>query len=196
MHLRQKIILVGGILVIALFVASQMARRQSEVRELPRIATLPAFALTDQFGTAVSEADLSGRIVLVDFVFTHCQGPCPLLTERLGYFVNEFSGTRKFAAVSVTTDPERDTPDVLRAYAPNAPQGIWYFLTGAKSAIEKLMIEGFMIGTYADPAIHSTRLVLVDDKLTIRAYYEGTDTTQLKLIRNDIKRLLRESHRD
>jgi protein SCO1/2 len=190
----RKAIVIGAVLVLVMFVAAQIYRQSHTTHTLPIIAKLPPFSLLDQDGKEISEASLKGKVHLVNFIFTHCQGPCPLLTERMAYYVADFSGSKRFAGVSISTDPERDTPERLKKIYPNAPSGIWYFLTGKKADIDKLMIEGFKIGTYEDPAMHSTRFVLVDEDLNIRAYYEGTDGAQLRLIRDDIRRLLREKH--
>ena len=94
----------------------------------------PELGLPDQDGQSVSWADLRGHSVLVDFVYTHCPGPCPILTgvhaevqRRLPPELRE-----RVRFVSVTLDPERDTPEALRAYARarGADLATWSFLSG------------------------------------------------------------------
>ncbi len=104
---------------------------------------VPEFSLTDQDGRTRSLAELRGRFVLVDFVYTHCPGPCPIQTgihvdaqRRLAPALRE--ATR---FVSISLDPERDTPERLRAYAEKRGADLagWSFLTGPPEAVDGLL---------------------------------------------------------
>jgi len=94
----------------------------------------PELGLVDQDGRRVAWADLAGRSVLVDFVYTSCPGPCPILTgvhaevqRRLPAALRE-----RVRFVSLSLDPERDTPEALRSYARarGADLATWSFLSG------------------------------------------------------------------
>src|SRR5258708_6275315 len=85
---------------------------------LPRIGAAPALTLTRQDGAPLSLSDLRGKVVLLTFIYTSCTDTCPLLTgkmaglqEKLG---PDFGSRVQF--LSITVDPERDTPDILHAY--------------------------------------------------------------------------------
>src|SRR5215208_2688366 len=104
---------------------------------LPRIGAAPALTLTRQDGAPLSLIDLRGKVVLLTFIYTSCTDTCPLLTgklaslqERLG---PDFGSHVHF--LSITVDPERDTPDVLRAYGQRfrADPAGWAFLTGRQT---------------------------------------------------------------
>jgi len=101
------------------------------------------FRLLDQDGQPQSLEALRGKFVILDFIFTHCPGPCPILTatkrrvqERLDPALRE---STHFLSVSV--DPQRDRPEVLRAYA--EARGIdlsnWSFLTGARAEVDAVL---------------------------------------------------------
>ena len=123
------------VLVALLVSAANMPPRQS----LPQIAPAPEFALTSQDGGEVKLADLRGKVVAVTFIFTRCTDTCPVLTPMMS-FVQDRLGSdfgAKIAFVSITVDPERDTPEVLKEYgeAFGANFAGWFFLTGSPSAI-------------------------------------------------------------
>lgn len=95
----------------------------------------PDFLLTDQDAQPFGLSDMRGKVVLLDFIFTHCPGPCPMLSTKFSHVqrrLGERLGTQVML-VSVTIDPRRDTPGVLKAYAERyrADLSGWKFLTGS-----------------------------------------------------------------
>jgi protein SCO1 len=146
---------------------------------LPKIAPAPEFALTSQDGTRVTLADFRGKVVAVTFIFTLCTATCPVLTpmmssvqDRLGH---DF-GT-KIAFASITIDPERDTPEVLKMYAQafGANLAGWSFLTGNPDAIQDVMRR---YGVYASKAEggevdHTFLTSVVDPNGILRVQYLG-----------------------
>jgi protein SCO1/2 len=99
----------------------------------------PAFALRDPSGAEVSLAGLAGKIVVLDFIYTACPGPCPILTAKLVELQRALPPdlAQKVHFVSITLDPVRDTPEVLRAYGEErgADLARWSFLTGPPEAL-------------------------------------------------------------
>lgn len=146
----------------------------------PVLYSLPDFSLTERSGKRVSLADLRGQVWIADFIFTNCGGPCPLMTRRMRdlHTVLEAEGIRDVRTVSISVDPERDTPDVLREYADvfDVKDRDWLFLTGDQKQIFDLSIGGFKLpaseGSASQEAEHSPRFVLVDQQGRIRRYYE------------------------
>src|SRR6476619_4077644 len=110
----------------------------SQEQPLPKIAPAPDFTLTSQDGAQVSLADFRGKVVAVTFIYTLCTATCPVLTPMMS-FVQDRLGSDfgpKIAFVSITVDPERDTPQVLKEYAQafDANLAGWAFLTGTPDA--------------------------------------------------------------
>jgi protein SCO1/2 len=167
--------------------------------ELPVLGTLPAFELVERGGQRVSRESLEGKVWVADFVFTHCAGPCPLISAKMSRLqdrVRELGGVR---LVSFTVDPERDTPEVLAEYAQHyrADPELWLFLTGPKEPLYRLVSEGFHLAV-DDGAMqgglitHSTRFVLVDQQSRIRGYYDGAEPGTAEALLPDIRALLSE----
>jgi len=114
----------------------------------------PPFRLTDQAGHPLSLGDLRGKVVLLDFVYTHCPGPCPILTglhadlqRSLGRDLGE-----RVRFVSITLDPAQDTPEVLAAYARarGADLATWAFLTGPSAEVADV-VKRYGVGTLRRP---------------------------------------------
>ena len=164
--------------------------------ELAKLYPLPEFSLTDQSERSVTLADLKGRVWIADFIFTNCGGICPVMTEKMRKLHDVLPQDIRFVSISV--DPERDTPKALAAYAAahGAPQERWLFLTGDKQALYDLCVKGFKLpldpagGTTAEPIAHSTRFVLVDQQGEIRGYYDATEEDSMTRLIADSKKLL------
>jgi protein SCO1/2 len=103
----------------------------------------PEFELVDQAGAPVSLAGLRGRVLLVDFVYTHCPGPCPILTGTHVAVQRALPPelAERVHFVSISLDPARDTPEALRAYAVarGADLARWSFLTGDPDAVADVL---------------------------------------------------------
>lgn len=153
---------------------------------LPVLGTAPDFALLDQQGRVVTAGDLRGRVALVDFIYTTCTDVCPLLTASMQQTQERLRAEGllggKAVLVSLTVDPQRDTPAVLAAYAERfgADAEAWRFLTGNPELVRRLVNDGFKIGTAPGQTgtpgrdiVHGSRIVLVDKQGRIRAYLPG-----------------------
>lgn len=109
----------------------------------------PDFALIDQDGKPVSLASLRGHVLLLDFVYTHCPGPCPILTARHVEVQRALPPelAEKVRFVSISLDPARDTPQALRAYATarGADLARWSFLTGEAGTVTDVL-ERYGVG--------------------------------------------------
>jgi protein SCO1/2 len=114
----------------------------------------PGFSLVDQSGKPVTLASLRGTTLLVDFVYTHCMGPCPILTskhvELQRALPPETRARTRF--VSITLDPANDTPDALSHYAQQrgADLSDWSFLTGPEADVADV-VHRFGVGTLRAP---------------------------------------------
>jgi cytochrome oxidase Cu insertion factor (SCO1/SenC/PrrC family) len=121
--------------------------------QLPVYGVVPDFALTDQRGRAVRRRSLEGTVWIASFIFTNCPDECPLMTAEMARLQSDLAHLADFRLVSISIDPERDTPAVLSQFAAqlNADPERWLFLTGDKRAIYHLAKEGFRLGI-ANPA--------------------------------------------
>jgi len=160
--------------------------------------TLPDFALTERSGQPLRRADLAGKVWVADFFYTTCPGPCPMLSSRLSAVQAALGEAPGVRLVSISVDPIKDTPAVLKLYAEKFKAGDhWLFCTGEKDAIYELARTGFKLPIAEAPAeggqiTHTTRLILVDQTGTVRGFYEGGTESSVQELVRDIHRLLDE----
>jgi cytochrome oxidase Cu insertion factor (SCO1/SenC/PrrC family) len=114
---------------------------------------VPDFALIDQRGRPVRRSDLEGKVWIASFIFTSCPDECLLMTAEMALLQSDLAHLADVRLVSITVDPERDTPAVLLQYGEryHADPTRWFLLTGDKHAIYRLASEGFRLGV-VDPA--------------------------------------------
>lgn len=171
-------------LIIAIFLAAC-----SREKPLPVFSGIPAFELTSQQGKPFARTALDGHVWVADFIFTHCEGPCPRMTSHMHVLQGKTGGDVKLVSFSV--DPTRDTPAVLEEYGKKfgADDTRWTFLTGDAKTLSDLDRDAFKLGITMD---HSTRFVLIDKKQRIRGYYGITDGDPVARIARDAARLEKE----
>jgi len=128
--------------------ATSSNQSQGELETLGEYGEIPDFALTERGGRQVTRADLRGKVWIVDFFYTECPDTCPLQSANMARLQDALAQEPDVRLVSISVDPEHDTPDVLAAYATRyeADPNRWLFLTGAKDAIYRLAIDGFHLG--------------------------------------------------
>jgi protein SCO1/2 len=170
---------------------------QQQPPPLPKIAPAPEFSLTSQDGRQVTLADFRGRVVAVTFIYTSCTTTCPVLTPTMSFVQDQLGpkfGT-KIAFVSITVDPERDTPEVLKEYAQafGANLAGWAFLTGSPGAIRDVARRyGVFASKTANGDIEHTFLTsVVDPRGILRVQYVGVRFDPDEL-RRDLLSLLQE----
>jgi protein SCO1/2 len=169
---------------------------QREAAPLPKIKEVPAFQLTERTGEAFGLEQLRGHYWIANFFYTTCPGPCAALSAKMGEVQSAVGAWDDVRLVSISSDPEKDTPEVLRGYATTFKAGPrWFFLTGKKDAIYELANKGFLLSLTEDPAnatepiTHATRLVLVDKAGAIRGYYDGMTSEGVAKLLADLRRL-------
>lgn len=181
-----------------------LSRPQPE--KLPVLGTLPNFSLLNQDGKAITRDSLRGSVVIANFIYTSCPDVCPLLTQQMRKVQDRMkSANQDVRLLSISVDPETDTPEVLKKYAdayrPQYQQ--WSFVTGPLEEIRRVVIEGFRVGL--DPSsrgvdskklshseamtqmieiTHGEHFVIVDQLSQIRAYALANNSQDL----NDLVR--------
>jgi len=189
----------GWIAFAALVLAVPMGAllfRQTVRPELPMLGDLPAFALVAEDGKPFRKDDLLGRVWIADFVFTSCADACPRLQSKMRQIQDRLVPLEQggnIGLLSISVDPERDTPEKLRQYGETygARAGLWRSLTGDQSEVERTVGRGFhtamakVTSGNVDPHLeafdimHGERLVLVDRMGWIRGYYDADDRDRL-----------------
>ena len=141
----------------------------------------PDFSLVDQSGRGVTLADLRGQVLVVDFIFTRCAGPCPILTARNVELQRALDASlrERVRFVSISLDPANDTPEALTAYA--AARGAdlvnWSFLTGPEADVAEV-VRRFGVGTLRAPdgnIDHALATFLVDGRGRIETRWLGLE---------------------
>jgi len=162
---------------------------------LPTLWPVPSFALVDQNGQTRTPEDLRGSIWVADFIFTSCKSVCPVLSAKMVQVQRAIRDPRlKFVSFSV--DPERDTPEALRAYAhrwaPDEPR--WTLLATTTESLAELA-KGMktFVERQPDPdaTLHTSELFLVDARGRVRGLY-GTDGDSFGQLIPDARELLSE----
>lgn len=179
-------ILLVSTLALAFLLAHFKARLHWKNR-LPMLGQVADFTLTNHAGRAVSLADLKGRVWIADIIFTRCPGPCAKMTKQMKELQDALPATSRVKLISLTTDPDFDTPPVLKAYAQRfgANEDRWWFLTGTKEQIAALAITSLKLTAVekkpeerenpADLFIHSTIFVVVDKRGQLRGVFQTVD---------------------
>jgi protein SCO1/2 len=183
---RQQAVL--GLSVTAMLALSGCASHSS----LPVLGAVPDFTLTDQTGSAFASAStLAGHVWVADFFFTTCPGPCPRMSSQM-HQVQTALADQGARMVSITVDPEHDTPQTLTEYAQHfqAQPGVWFFLTGPREALNHLDRDVFKLGQVDGSLDHSTRFILVDKKSQVRGYYLTSEPDAITRLIADAKSLL------
>jgi protein SCO1/2 len=138
----------------------------------------PDFELIDQDGQNVSLSEFRGKVVLLDFVFTRCPGPCPIMTSTHVTLQRKlpFDVASRSRFVSISLDPDYDTPEVMRSYAieRGANLASWSFLTGEKAEIQSVL-EAYKVATKRDDGTidHVMITFLIDPEGRIAHRYVG-----------------------
>jgi protein SCO1/2 len=201
---------ISGAFVSEKFELGWFSRR----KPMPILGQLPDFVLTNQIGQTVSLAGLRGQVWVADVIFTRCPGPCAKMTRHFAELQAAVPTNQSTKLVSFTSDPEYDTPKILKKYAEKfgADSNRWWFLTGDKPQIRRLAVNDFKFVVVEkkpeerdipdDLFLHSTWFVLVDRQGRVRgwtdsqgrlhAYYDSENPEERAQIPAGINQLLRE----
>jgi protein SCO1 len=185
------------VLLVVGWRAPGLSHKGEEGERLSKIGPAPAFTLTAQDGRGLSLNELRGKVVVVTFIYASCTDACPLLTAKMATLQDDLGmdfGPKVFF-VSITVDPERDTPEVLTRYAQahGANLAGWAFLTGTPDQIQAVARQ---YGIYykkqaAGDVDHTFLTSLVDQSGTLRVQYLGVRFDPDELL-HDLQSLLTE----
>jgi protein SCO1/2 len=155
---------------------------------------------TNQLGKKVSLADLKGKILVIDFFFSHCPTVCPGLAKAMARLQNSFTGENDSIVqfISISIDPEHDSVTQLRTFADKytSNHDSWWFVTGDKKDIYDFALNE-MKASVADSNIdtafiHTENFFLLDKDRVIRGWYNGFDEEEQRKLVRDIPLLMLE----
>jgi len=181
---------IGLALTIALLalaaVLAMLDQGRAPAPPLPVYGPVSDFMLTNQMDQAVSLHDLAGHVWVADVIFTRCPGPCLKMSRQMMELQQALPAGSRARLISLTTDPEFDTPSVLKTYAArfNANPARWQFLTGDKQRLNRVAIDSLKLTALSkkpedrespqDLFVHSTIFVVVDGQGRLRGAFETT----------------------
>jgi len=177
--------------------------------KLLTIGPAPKFELMNQDNVKISNETYKGKVYVLEFFFTTCPSICPKMNLSMLEIEKTFFGNPNFGIVSITIDPNHDTPQVLKDHAKllGVKSSNWNFLTGDKAVIMDLSNKGFNLYAGENAKVnggfeHSGLFALIDKDGNIRCrkdefgnpilYYDGLDKKGVRDIQEDIKILLAE----
>ncbi len=201
-------------LVILLFGIWALPKIANKVntKELVQFEKVPDFSFIDQNQKEITNKDYENKVYVLEFFFTSCPTICPKMNASMLKIQNEYYGNPAFGMASVSIDPKRDTPEVLKAYAikHGATLKNWHFLTGEKEAIYQFSNQGFKLYAGENKEAeggfeHSGLFALIDKNGFLRSrttklgdtenpikFYDGLDAEQVQWLKEDIAILLKE----
>jgi protein SCO1/2 len=158
------------------------------------------FSFPNQLNDTVYADDVKGKILVVDFFFTRCPNPCPIMTRNMKKMQDAYKKNDTLIHfISFSVDPARDSVETLKRYADRfgAKHNNWWFLTGEKQRIYDLAFNEFKAavvdGGEVDTAfLHTNKFYLLDKNRVIRGWYDGTDSVSLRKMARDISLLILE----
>ena len=163
---------------------------------LPMMWPAPAFELPDQDGKTISAESLRGKVYVVDFIFTHCAGVCPRMTERRVELQKRITDPR-VTFLSFSVDPERDDAETRKKYAKahHVDESRWHFVSPPDRAAAMKLAEGMRIygkpRENDNPILHADRFMLVDAAGRVRGMYHLDDENAITRLVDDASTLAR-----
>lgn len=179
--------------ILVLLCGLSLAGCDSKPEPPPNLGALPELTLTDQAGTPITRDALTGQPTVMNFIFTRCPDRCPVFTARFANLQRSLDRP-DVAYLSVSVDPEYDTPEVLAAYAKKyrADPGRWRFASGGLEDLRERVLaafrehlEGREIRGELDlmEIVHGELFVLIDAAGQIRGFYGSDEGSERRLKR-------------
>lgn len=158
--------------------------------EVPKLSDVP-FTLRDQTGAEFSSSELEGRVWMGAIFFANCPGPCFRENQAIADILRRIDDP-DFLVVSLTCDPENDTPAALAHYAARfeADPDRWKFLTGDLKLIERVGQKVFRLPV--ELGVHSERGVVFDRQGRLRGGYHLLQPDRVELLEKLIRDVLAE----
>ena len=187
----------------------KVTNSSKENEGLTKIGPAPKFELVNQDNIKITNETYKGKVYVLEFFFTTCPTICPKMNLSMLEIEKTYFGNPNFGIVSISIDPEHDTPKVLKAHREllGVKSSNWNFLTGDKTYIFDLANKGFNLYAGENKNVkggfeHSGLFALIDKNGNIRCrkddygnpilYYDGLEKKGVRDIQQDIAILLKE----
>ena len=162
---------------------------------------IASFNLTNQIGQVVNQNTTKNKIYIANFFFASCQSICPMMSNQLQEVQKAFLADDSVLILSHSVNPLHDTVAVLSNYADTygVKTNKWHLLTGNKKQIYDLAKTSYLVNAFEDDGspegfLHSELFLLIDKKARIRGMYDGTNTSEVKKLIEDVKLLKQETY--
>lgn len=169
--------------------------------KLPILSNVRPFSFTNQDGRIVTEKEIAGKVVIVEYFFTTCKGICPKMNKNMQAIYAIFKDVPDFVILSHTVDPETDTVERMKQYSDSigGSSRNWWFLTGTKENLYRSARESYMLDNeenssknISEQFIHTQFFAIVDRNGRVRGIYDGLKKDEVKQLEEDAKLLLGE----
>jgi protein SCO1/2 len=167
--------------------------------QLPVLNTVMPFSFTRQDGQQISNKDVLGKTVIVEYFFTTCKGICPKMNRNMAKIHEQLKGEKDFLILSHTVDPDTDSVPTLKRYADSigADPSKWWFLTGKKEDLYRTARESYILDdpknsskNISEQFLHTQFFCLVDRDGVVRGIYDGLKKEEVDQLVEDTKLLL------
>lgn len=205
---KTSIFLIVFFLILATAFVTYSLKFSKKPDKLPVISSntghhVQPFKFVNQEGDTITNADVKGKVYVVEYFFTTCKGICPKMNENMSKVYEAYRGNDMVKILSHSVDPKKDTVDAMKSYSLrfDADPEQWMFLTGDKKELYDAARYSYLISAVDDTSIvdiesdfiHSDRFILVDKDGFIRGrFYKGTDMAEVNQLIGDIDKLLKE----
>lgn len=191
---------------VALFIAFWFALNKYtpwfSQSKLTKRSTVQPFSFINQDSASFTNADMLGKVCVVEYFFTTCRGICPKMNKNMKDIYETFKTNKDFLIVSHTCQPEVDSIPLLKDYAVqmNSNNINWVFVTGSKDSLYRMARFSYglddpknAVANISDDFIHTQFFSLVDRNGNVRGgVYDGLKKDDLDKLKDDIKGLLKE----
>jgi protein SCO1/2 len=161
--------------------------------------TIQPFSYFNQDSILVTEKDFDGKIYIADFFFTSCNSICPIMHRNMLEVYKKFKDNPKVKFLSHSIDIKYDLPSRLKIYATKlgVEGNQWEFVHGSRDSIFNIAAKNYLVSAFEDSSdpqglVHQGWFILVDTKKQLRGAYDGTKVDQVKLLMEDMDKLLLE----
>ena len=204
--MNKKLLFYVGFFVVLVLIFWVMLYKYTDTfnqSPLGKRGNVQPFAFAAQDGSTFTNADMKGKVCVVNYFFTICPSVCPIMNNNMKKTVYEaFKNEPDFLIVSHTCDPKHDSVAKIKRYADSLKVDTrkWVFLTGRKDSLYNMARFSYgiddpknVVANIDDDFMHSQFFALVDKNGVVRGQvYDGLKADELEKLKKDIKSLLKE----